>query len=921
MKLLRLELQHWCQHDDLAIDFPRDAIVRLDGPNNSGKTNLIRAIGRVLAQGRSHFGDASCIQHGAREARLVLTALTAEGTRFVISRVIRPQQTRTTLEFEGEILTGADAVQAQLQAWFGRPEMLLQLFIAPQGRIASLLKEEGPERLVKFIEICGFKGFLKKQEALNKFSKAYPTINDCGRLLADVREQLRLTEQQAAENAARANGLPERSALQREEEQLQQSKTLFEDHTKTIANRRERLTSAEAGSAKPLPDLEALQRKMIQSERSRQETKIRVQHQRARVTRAALEKATRELGAMPEVEPNFTALIQQTSQKFQGALEQKNRLAEAERDLARTRQELARLDGVILENRELIQGLPYGTAWHAQPQEVLTQIQAMVFEREAVLQNRQRIQAASDRLEAIAEPSAEILAACQASDAQLAELLELQQQTQKVLGQPEAPGTEPECPLCRQCWPKENIGQRLHELDQQVAKVRKALGQSAKANQAYRGWLAARAELPGHQAALRAEETRLAECESRIALRLQLAGLPATDLPRIGEIILNYQRVKLALTPPTEQADVLRTKASAESGRSAVRQTELLDAGRQIQESNHAMQDLLQRQSAAQERHARRARLQQQIEMLQQTLREQEEGLGEAPPDFSMDEDYPGVLTRLESDLTAAQEEFRKASQEWTARFEQQKELEALKGEIHSLGEQLAGLAWEEQKETKLAQLKQQLTIQQQLLLEGRVIQQQLATLLGQRAALEVQQARFEEQSRNLVDLQAVGGFLSYDNGPQKFLEDFFRDVLAQTNVLVGELGLPITLHMGPRLEITVRDRNSQESSSLALGGGYANLVGLAFRIALQKLVLPRVHVLILDEPSTHVDERNMELLTPFFERLKANLASYGIDQCLIIDHHPAWKNVSVGVVQLADFKGDPPAPHEAMTLNFPPAT
>jgi exonuclease SbcC len=110
-------------------------------------------------------------------------------------------------------------------------------------------------------------------------------------------------------------------------------------------------------------------------------------------------------------------------------------------------------------------------------------------------------------------------------------------------------------------------------------------------------------------------------------------------------------------------------------------------------------------------------------------------------------------------------------------------------------------------------------------------------------------------------------------------------------------MGLPVKLHIGDELEVLVQDRNSPESPASELGGGYANLIGIAFRIALQKMILPRVHVIVLDEPSTHVDQANMELLIPFFDRLKENLSTYGIQQLILIDHHPDWKESKVGLI------------------------
>ena len=59
-------------------------------------------------------------------------------------------------------------------------------------------------------------------------------------------------------------------------------------------------------------------------------------------------------------------------------------------------------------------------------------------------------------------------------------------------------------------------------------------------------------------------------------------------------------------------------------------------------------------------------------------------------------------------------------------------------------------------------------------------------------------------------------------------------------------------------------------------------------------------HVVIAEEGPSDVGDQNMELLIHFFERLKENLHTYGISQCVIIDHHPAWRNSSVSIIQIS---------------------
>ena len=41
----------------------------------------------------------------------------------------------------------------------------------------------------------------------------------------------------------------------------------------------------------------------------------------------------------------------------------------------------------------------------------------------------------------------------------------------------------------------------------------------------------------------------------------------------------------------------------------------------------------------------------------------------------------------------------------------------------------------------------------------------------------------------------------------------------------------------------------------------------------------------------------------PFFDKLKENISHYGIEQCLIIDHQPGWRNTTSAVIEL-DNKG-----------------
>ncbi|MEI8045548.1 MAG: hypothetical protein WCL11_29340, partial [Verrucomicrobiota bacterium] len=373
-----------------------------------------------------------------------------------------------------------------------------------------------------------------------------------------------------------------------------------------------------------------------------------------------------------------------------------------------------------------------------------------------------------------------------------------------------------------------------------------------------------------------------------------------------------YQKVREAMNPPVQEARTLRDQIALETAADQERAAEDDRLAQDLEKGNQRIRELLQQQTEAGNRATKGARLKQQVETLQRQVAELEQDLGAKPEDYQPEADYPELCQARERELNQAQDAFQQASRDWTERFEGLRSVEALKGEIASAEQKIQALVWGQTQEERTAQLQQAIAQIQELNTEINLLQQQAGKLRAQMIEVQREQERFDQQTRNVADMQAVSAFLSYDNGPQKFLTGFFQEALSQTNLLLSEMGLPVKLHMGADLEIMVEDRNAQESPALALGGGYSNLVGIAFRIALQRMILPRVHVLILDEPSTHIDEANMELLIPFFEKLKENLSHYGIEQCLIIDHHPNWRNTTTAVINVGNNGFSPPPEADA---------
>jgi DNA repair exonuclease SbcCD ATPase subunit len=496
-----------------------------------------------------------------------------------------------------------------------------------------------------------------------------------------------------------------------------------------------------------------------------------------------------------------------------------------------------------------------------------------------------------------------MLKACQASEAKLQEIVSLHRH---------AAAAADTCPLCQRAWETAAVIHRRSELDAQAKELQHDVSKSQEATAEYQKWIQAQAEIPKMREQIQKAESACAEKRRELAAQMAAFQLPESEIAQVGVVIAGYQKVREAMNPPVQEARTLRDQIAPETAADQERAAEDDRLAQDLEKGNQRIRELLQQQTEAGHRATKGARLKQQIETLQRQVAELEQDLGAKPEDYQPEADYQELCQARERELNQAQDGFQRASRDWTERFEQLRTVEALKTGITSSEQKVEVLVWGQVQEERTTQVQQIIAQIQQLSTEINLLQQQADKLGVQMNELQREKQRFDQQAGNVADMQAVSAFLSYDNGPQKFLASFFQEALGQTNLLLSEMGLPVKLHMGTDLEIMVEDRNAQESSALALGGGYSSLVGIAFRIALQRMILPRVHVLILDEPSTHIDEANMELLIPFFEKLKENLSHYGIEQCLIIDHHPNWRNTTTAVINVGNNGFSPPPEGDA---------
>ena len=887
MKIKKIQLDHWCQHTSLCLTLPDAPIVRISGPNNIGKSNLIRAVGRALAQGRSDYGDASDIQYGAKQAEIILDMETADRTAFTISRVIKEKQSKATLLIPGtDPITASDEIQKMLTQWFGRPETLLSLFIASQGAISRLLKTEGKQRLVEFIEICGFKSFLVKQAAINKLIKSFPVLEDPTLLIKELEAKQASLEAEVRQKKSELND-SQKTELLHQINQLKKRQTLFLQNTEDINSKTEELTKLEASTDK-LPDLRQIEQLIKQIEG---DVELAAQVQRYNL-KVRLEKEIAglrvELVNNKEDQTDYPALIQQANGTIQANHQQLQAILEVEQQLKTAETELTRLEGLVSTAKGKIKEITVAHAWFQLSSVDLQSVQALkatqaTYQAQATKASEQLKEAQNTQ-----PPTQEILKAVQATEGRVQELKSLRSHAEKA---------DKHCPLCAQPWLAQAIKDRISVLEQSIATAESELKLAPAAQVTYQTWLKAQQDLPRLQQALVNAEQNLSTTNLQLDSLLAKLNLPISDLSRLNHIVSTFTVTQNYFTQATTDLSALqalvKTKtAEVDANKTRKASIETVNATAAV-----SLAKILENQAKAQAAQTSRVRTQAALESKENLLLPVTGTT--LPANYRPEVNYEELASIKQQELKQQQQLFRDASASWAAAAEKANQCAVLKKQIASSQQSLIQQAWTEQQEVELGQKEkaiQEITAKEA---EVRLLETQIKTLGTEITSYEGNKQAFTKQAIKVADLQAVSNFLSYDNGPQKFLELFFKDTLNQTNLLISEMGLPVSLQLGTNLEIMVLDKNKRLSSSLALGGGYSNLIGIAFRIALQKLVLPKVNTVILDEPSTHVDEANMELLIPFFEKLKGQLHTYGIEQCIIIDHHPAWRNSSVKVIEL----------------------
>jgi DNA repair exonuclease SbcCD ATPase subunit len=161
-----------------------------------------------------------------------------------------------------------------------------------------------------------------------------------------------------------------------------------------------------------------------------------------------------------------------------------------------------------------------------------------------------------------------------------------------------------------------------------------------------------------------------------------------------------------------------------------------------------------------------------------------------------------------------------------------------------------------------------------------KVTEEELAVYTEQLQTIEarVQKA---QAARKLIQ------FLDYKNAPRKLLQVITETVFTATNKIAESLDVQIKLTLGKNLEFLTHQKRGEKwikQKTERLGYGKGAVLGICFRLACQKLLLPETGFLILDEPTANVDSKRKNALKNFIQRLSEETESQ-TKQIILIEH------------------------------------
>lgn len=169
------------------------------------------------------------------------------------------------------------------------------------------------------------------------------------------------------------------------------------------------------------------------------------------------------------------------------------------------------------------------------------------------------------------------------------------------------------------------------------------------------------------------------------------------------------------------------------------------------------------------------------------------------------------------------------------------------------------------------------------------------------RRLLEIEnKIKLDEEKRNVIaELQKIVSAFSRQGIPMAYVQHKFDSLISMTQENLEIMDANFAIAPNPDKPVSIIFSRLDEPGQVTfehdkLSGGQKVRLSIAFLLAVQQLVIPDLGFLVLDEPSTHLDEESRENLKELLINLGQQLEASDT-QILVCDHakelEPAFNN------------------------------
>lgn len=139
---------------------------------------------------------------------------------------------------------------------------------------------------------------------------------------------------------------------------------------------------------------------------------------------------------------------------------------------------------------------------------------------------------------------------------------------------------------------------------------------------------------------------------------------------------------------------------------------------------------------------------------------------------------------------------------------------------------------------------------------------------------------------------------------PQSYMQYIFESLVPMAQDNLNTLGADFVIKSDPVDPVTIQfmkltDDGSGWMPQNKMSGGQKVRVSIAFLLAVQQLVIPDIAFMVLDEPSTHIDDDGIDSLEELFSALGEQL-QHTEAQVWVCDHKPELQSSFQEIIKLA---------------------